>query len=586
MAVNERTLQILAILARKGFASVRELSEACGVSLMTIRRDLKQLDQAGRLRRTYGGASLPEPLVAPAAAEPREAAGGLSAANSVAATSVAILAGRVDVIITPSVDPPVDRLLIDQARRAGIPIIAESTPFDGSHAPVVAVDNFAGAAELGRWAARFALEHFAGQAAVLDLTSPLVHAQERSRGFLSGLRETLPEAQLVLSLHVEATEQTTYQLALAALGVHPEINIVFGVNDIRALGALRACEERGVPRDALLVVAFGLEGETSRQALRRESHLRAGLAMFPEIVGPTCIEAAVAAYRREPLPVQLITPHAVLTSANLSDFYTAGANAGFNWQTAQAKLALPLPCDFNGQTARIRSRLPQRLGFIIPFGEHEWYRNLAACMEAYAGRLGIEFEAVDAALLRQESIAALQGQIARTAANLVQPGEVVILDSNPINTLLAEELAAQQGITVITNSRAAYEVLRKSAGLTLVLTGGVVQQTGDALIGRTAEVALRELRADKLFLGATGISLGFGLSCSNLNEVPIKQAMLQAAREIILLVDHTRFDQEDIGQIAPIATLQRLVTDNTLPSGLWLGLSELGIRIDFATVES
>ncbi len=52
----DRHEKIAAILARKGYRSVAELSEDLGVSEMTIRRDLEKLEQKGLIKRTYGGA--------------------------------------------------------------------------------------------------------------------------------------------------------------------------------------------------------------------------------------------------------------------------------------------------------------------------------------------------------------------------------------------------------------------------------------------------------------------------------------------------------------------------------------------------
>lgn len=58
-AVSARKEAILRRLHTAGFASITDLSEMLGVSDMTIRRDLRQLSQAGELRVVHGGASLP-----------------------------------------------------------------------------------------------------------------------------------------------------------------------------------------------------------------------------------------------------------------------------------------------------------------------------------------------------------------------------------------------------------------------------------------------------------------------------------------------------------------------------------------------
>jgi DeoR/GlpR family transcriptional regulator of sugar metabolism len=53
---------ILEFLRKDGNVSVEALSEHFGTSLVTIRRDLDQLESDGLLRRTHGGAVLLEPL--------------------------------------------------------------------------------------------------------------------------------------------------------------------------------------------------------------------------------------------------------------------------------------------------------------------------------------------------------------------------------------------------------------------------------------------------------------------------------------------------------------------------------------------
>ena len=250
------------------------------------------------------------------------------------------------------------------------------------------------------------------------------------------------------------------------------------------------------------------------------------------------------------------------------------------WDVISGRVSLPFPID--QRAPRARSSLPRRIGFVVPFIEHDWYRNLINCMLSYAKRLGIEFEAVDAVQLLNEDAVLRQRQIAQVAAAQIGPGEVILIDGSPINTCLAQELAGRSDITVITNALPVFEALRKEPGITLILTGGTFWRPGEILTGPTAAAALRELRADKLFLGITGVTLKFGLSCGNLGEVPVKQAMIRATREVILLADHTRFGQEGVGQIAPITAVHRLITDSALPSSMRLELSKLGVEVIIA----
>jgi DeoR/GlpR family transcriptional regulator of sugar metabolism len=102
------------------------------------------------------------------------------------------------------------------------------------------------------------------------------------------------------------------------------------------------------------------------------------------------------------------------------------------------------------------------------------------------------------------------------------------------------------------------------------------------LVGPTAEGALRELRADTLFLMASGITLDFGLSHNTISEVTVKQAMIRSAREVILLADHTAFGAEVGIQVAPLKAVHKLITDDALPPSIRLDISKAGILITLA----
>ena len=568
MISSERHEYILAAVEQRGFISVKELGELQEVSEVTIRRDLEQLELAGRLRRTHGGAV---PLQ-PAAALP-----GVRQPAVPLATPPGSLADRVDVLISTPVNPSLDRALLDRADKRGIAVVAESVGMLGART-VVAVDNYQAGVALGRWAGGYVCEHFAGQAHVLDLTYSLPNTQARSQGFIAGLRERVSSTRIVLSINAGSSHQIANQLTRDVLDVHPEINVIFAINDATAQGAAEACRDRGIKPESLAVLSFGLEGDTLRDSLMTCAFCPAGLAMFPEIVGPVCIEAAIMAYNDRPLPAHLVTPHAVLTPENLAQYYSH-LDLGWqpNWEFISQHLAMPLPLTSGRPSGDLR--LPRRIGFIVPFSEHEWYKSLTPRMQTYAAGLGIELEVMDAEQNRKDDQTLREREIARMAAALIAPGDVVLIDTGQVTTYLAEMLVDREGITVITNSVPAFEVLREHPTITLILTGGVYLQDSGALSGPTAEITLRDLRADKLFLTASGITPEFGLSHTNLAEVAIKQAMIRAAREVIVLADHTKFGQEAVAQIAPLSAVSRLITDNALAASTRLSLTQMGIEV-------
>jgi len=568
MKTAQRLEYITALVNTQGYVSVSELSARCAVSAMTIRRDLAELAAQQQIERTHGGAASLR-----SAATARESNPALAAQPALATA---------DVLIATTLSPGRD-VMSDLAGRA-VPLVAEALPVRGAQT-LVAIDDQAAGYALGEWTAIYVHEHFAGRAHVLDLTDNLSNTQARSRGFLDALRAGGIQLASILSLNPQGHAERSYQLTRDALTLRPDINLIFAINDSNAWGAIRACRELRLPPERILVNSFGLEGDTLRNALMGEpaerNYCKVGLAMFPELIGPALVQAAILAYNGAALPPHIITPVAVLTRETLPHFYQREAG---EWRVradvAAERLPLPLVAPLAGHSPP--TRLPRQVGVLVRYMEHEWYRNLLTAMRAYAEPLGVTIAVLDMEQTFRAELELRRREIARCAAQLVQPGEVVMVDGGPLAGYLAEELANRGQITVVSNARRAWDSLVPAHNVTLVSTGGVLRRHTDMLVGPTAEAALATLRADKLFLSVTGISLAFGLSHTDIPEVTIKQAMLRSAREVILVADHACFGREDTIQVAPLSSIHKLISDNGLPASWRLQLSQLGVQVILA----
>ena len=573
MTADDRLKQMALLVDERGFLSVRELSEHFQVSEMTIRRDLQRLAEKGQLNRTYGGAASIKRFFG---------SGDVSDLSIPVETVDDLLANRVDVIITSSLEQSVDNLLLDRASKMNIPIIAESASLE-RQVTVVAVDNYKAAFDLGKWAGTEFSKQWNGQIYVLDLTYSLPNTQIRSRAFMAGIHDVCPQANLVLSINAQSSSDTSYQLTRDALTVHSQVNLIFAINDATAWGAIKACRDLGLDPDKISVIPFGLEGDTMRNLLAEGTFCKAGLAMFPEIVAPACFEAAIAAYSQIPLPAHLETPYSIATTHNLAKLYTKSSGKWVPiWDEIYKRFSIPI--DIHPSIDRSPELLPRRIGFIVPFGKHDWYRNLVLIMQEHARTYNIELEIIDAEKEVIEEVEARRRAIARLASEQVQSNEVVIIDGGPIAGYLAEKLIGKPDLTVITNSTVVLKILEQDPQIQLISTGGALRRSSQLLVGPTAEGALRELRADKLFLSVSGISQGFGLSHTNISEVSIKQAMIHSAREVILLADYTIFGQESVAQVAGLKIVNKLIADESLPAKTRLDLAKLGITVQLASL--
>jgi DeoR family fructose operon transcriptional repressor len=143
---------------------------------------------------------------------------------------------------------------------------------------------------------------------------------------------------------------------------------------------------------------------------------------------------------------------------------------------------------------------------------------------------------------------------------------------------MTEYISSKTNATVITNATTIFRCLEDQPNITLISTGGILRRDSQHLVGPSAENSLQDMRVDKLFLEVSGVSYNFGLSHTDISEVTIQQAMIRSAREVILLADHTKFEQESFIQIAPINTVDKLITDSGMSAQDRLQFSAAGIE--------
>lgn len=168
--------------------------------------------------------------------------------------------------------------------------------------------------------------------------------------------------------------------------------------------------------------------------------------------------------------------------------------------------------------------------------------------------------------------------VAKAAATLVQDGESVLLDIGTTTHRLAAHLHGR-GVTVLTSNLAVYEELADDSAVELILLGGVVRRNYRSMVGFLTEDALRQVRADRLFLGAAGVRDDGSVMDDTVVEVPLKRAMVAAADQVVLLADEGKFPGGGLARICGPEEIDVLVT-NAGAAGPGLGaMRDVGVEV-------
>jgi DeoR/GlpR family transcriptional regulator of sugar metabolism len=152
-------------------------------------------------------------------------------------------------------------------------------------------------------------------------------------------------------------------------------------------------------------------------------------------------------------------------------------------------------------------------------------------------------------------------KIAEKAATFIQTGETIILDGGTTALYLAEILCEMEHITVLTNSLDVANILIDAKGITVVLSGGILNSDSRTMTGLPAEKFFSGINADKLFLAVTALSPEHGFSDQNMFETPVKIKMIERAKEVIVLADYSKFNKKAFSPIGDLSLAHRIITD-------------------------
>jgi DeoR/GlpR family transcriptional regulator of sugar metabolism len=158
--------------------------------------------------------------------------------------------------------------------------------------------------------------------------------------------------------------------------------------------------------------------------------------------------------------------------------------------------------------------------------------------------------------------------IAARAAALVEPGSAIAISAGTTTWAMAHLIATIGGLTVVTNSTTVADSIAAvgaPAAPTVILTGGV-RTPSSALVGPIADLAIRSLHFDQLFLGCHGIDPVAGLTTPNLAEAETNRVLVRSARRVVVIADHTKWGIVGLSSFADLEEIDTLVTDSELPA--------------------
>jgi len=137
-------------------------------------------------------------------------------------------------------------------------------------------------------------------------------------------------------------------------------------------------------------------------------------------------------------------------------------------------------------------------------------------------------------------------ELARKAAGLIQPKNVVVFDGGSTNRELVRWISPELRFTAITPSLPVATALSELPLVEVIVLGGRVLGRELVTTGARAVKEISDFRADLCYLGVCAIHRQVGVSTFSVEELELKQALIRCAGTIAAIISAEKF-----GKMAP-----------------------------------
>ena len=159
----------------------------------------------------------------------------------------------------------------------------------------------------------------------------------------------------------------------------------------------------------------------------------------------------------------------------------------------------------------------------------------------------------------------LKQQIAWKAAELVQDGDIIFIDSGTTTCHLLELIRSRNNLTILTNSLDVINQAVPYGNIEVISLSGSLNRKTLSFTGLSAVSVLQSYNISKAFMACTGLSIENGATNSSILEYNIKQVVAQKSQTVCLLADSSKFGTTSLMTFCGLEDVDILIT-NQMPA--------------------
>lgn len=173
--------------------------------------------------------------------------------------------------------------------------------------------------------------------------------------------------------------------------------------------------------------------------------------------------------------------------------------------------------------------------------------------------------------------------IGRLASTLVEDGDTLIVDVGTTALAFCAHLQGKRGLTVVTPSIRAAQLLRSTTEARVIVTGGVLHDEEPYLTGPVAQETILRFHVRKAFISCGGLAFESGLTDFDDAEVALRRSIVRSADQVVVLADSSKVGVRAFAVIGRLEVMDVLVTDSGVHDEVRRRLEDMGIEVLVAT---
>ena len=167
-------------------------------------------------------------------------------------------------------------------------------------------------------------------------------------------------------------------------------------------------------------------------------------------------------------------------------------------------------------------------------------------------------------ICKSEINATEKQRIAAKCMEYINEGDSIFLDAGTTPNEVAVLLRGKRNISVLTHSLMVANTTANMRNIKLIMCPGEFRENSMAFLGPLTDDFIQHFQIDTLFLSLEGIDLNDGLSVVDVQDGHTKKVLVEKAKRVICIADHSKFNKSFFYKIAPVADVDLVVTDTGL----------------------